>query len=293
MTQFWQYVVSGFSTGSIYALVALGLALIYRSTRILNFAHGDISTAGTFFAFTLIGLQLPFGLTFALALVFGAALAMSFYFCVLLPAQRREATQLGQIILTLGLGLILQGLVSRFGGTEPQSFPFPLSDTKIYTFGKLVISQLSLGTIGIGLLTSMLLYLLVQKTRIGLAMRATSENLPAAQTMGIPTRQILALSWGLAAALGVLAGIFLAPALLLDPFFMLEPFLKGFAAAILGGLNSLPGAIVGGLILGVAESLAGGFISVAFKNTLAFLIIILVLLVRPEGLLGKEFKERV
>ncbi|MEJ2101186.1 MAG: branched-chain amino acid ABC transporter permease [Desulfobacterales bacterium] len=293
MTQFWQYVVSGLSTGSIYALVALGLALIYRSTRILNFAHGDISTAGTFFAFTLIGLQLPFLLTFTLALLFGAALAMSFYFCVLIPAQRREATQLGQIILTLGLGLILQGLVSRFGGTEPQSFPFPLSDTKIYTFGKLVISQLGLGTIGIGLLTCILLYLLVQKTRIGLAMRATSENLPAAQTMGIPTRQILALSWGLAAALGVLAGIFLAPALLLDPFFMLEPFLKGFAAAILGGLNSLPGAIVGGLILGVAESLAGGFLSVAFKNTLAFLIIILVLLVRPEGLLGKEFKERI
>jgi branched-chain amino acid transport system permease protein len=293
MTQFWQYVVSGLSIGSIYALVALGLALIYRSTRILNFAHGDISTAGTFFAFTLIGLQLPFGLTFTLALVFGAALAMSFYFGVLIPAQRREATQLGQIILTVGLGLILQGLVARFGGTEPQSFPFPLSDTKIYSFGTLVISQLSLGTIGIGLLTCLLLYLLVQKTRIGLAMRATSENLPAAQTMGIPTRQILALSWGLAAALGVLAGIFLAPALLLDPFFMLEPFLKGFAAAILGGLNSLPGAIVGGLILGVAESLAGGFISVAFKNTLAFLIIILVLLVRPEGLLGKEFKERV
>lgn len=293
MTQFWQYVVSGLSTGSIYALVALGLALIYRSTRILNFAHGDITTAGTFIAFTLIGLQLPFGLTFALALMFGAALAMSFYFCILIPAQRREATQLGQIILTLGLGLILQGLVARFGGTEPQSFPFPLSDNKIYTFGTLVISQLSLGTIGIGLLTCMLLYLLVQKTRIGLAMRATSENLPAAQTMGIPTRRILALSWGLAAALGVLAGIFLAPALLLDPFFMLEPFLKGFAAAILGGLNSLPGAIVGGLILGVAESLAGGFISVAFKNTLAFLIIILVLLVRPEGLLGKEFKERV
>jgi branched-chain amino acid transport system permease protein len=293
MTQFWQYVVSGLSIGSIYALVALGLALIYRSTRILNFAHGDISTAGTFFAFTLIGLQLPFGLTFTLALVFGAALAMSFYFGVLIPAQRREATQLGQIILTVGLGLILQGLVARFGGTEPQSFPFPLSDTKIYSFGTLVISQLSLGTIGIGLLTCLLLYLLVQKTRIGLAMRATSENLPAAQTMGIPTRQILALSWGLAAALGVLAGIFLAPALLLDPFFMLEPFLKGFAAAILGGLNSLPGAIIGGLILGVAESLAGGFISVAFKNTLAFVIIILVLLFRPEGLLGKEFKERV
>lgn len=293
MTLFFQYLVSGLATGSIYALVALGLALIYRSTRILNFAHGDITTAGTFMALTLLSLNLPFALAFILAIVFGMVLAMAFYFCVLVPAQRREATQLGQIILTLGLGLILQGLVAYFGGTVPQAFPFPLSDIKIYHLGEVVVSQLSLGTFFIGLFACLLFYLLVQKTRIGLAMRATSENLPAAQTMGIPTRKVLAFSWGLAALLGVIAGLFLAPALLLDPFFMLEPFLKGFAAAILGGLNSLPGAIVGGLILGVAESLAGGFISIAFKNTLAFVIIILVLLFRPEGLLGKEFKERV
>jgi branched-chain amino acid transport system permease protein len=293
MTLFFQYLVSGLATGSIYALVALGLALIYRSTRILNFAHGDITTAGTFMAFTLLSLNLPFALAFVIAIVFGSVLAMAFYFCVLVPAQRREATQLGQIILTLGLGLILQGLVAYFGGTVPQAFPFPLSDIKIYHLGEVVVSQLSLGTFFISLFACLLFYLLVQKTRIGLAMRATSENLPAAQTMGIPTRKVLAFSWGLAALLGVIAGLFLAPALLLDPFFMLEPFLKGFAAAILGGLNSLPGAIVGGLILGVAESLAGGFISIAFKNTLAFVIIILVLLFRPEGLLGKEFKERV
>jgi branched-chain amino acid transport system permease protein len=241
----------------------------------------------------LLGLGLHYGLAFPLAVLFGSVIAMAFYFCVLVPAQRREATQLGQIILTLGLGLILQGLNAYFGGTDVQSFPFPLSDTRIYRFGEVVISELSLGTLSVGLLASLLFYLLVQKTRLGLAMRATSENLPAAQTMGIPTRQILALSWGMASSLGVLAGLFLAPALLLDPFFMLEPFLKGFAAAILGGLNSLPGAIVGGLILGVAESLAGGFLSIAFKNTLAFLIIILVLLVRPEGLLGKEFRERI
>ena len=293
MTLFFQYLVSGLATGSIYALVALGLALIYRSTRILNFAHGDITTAGTFMALTLLSLNLPFALAFILAIVFGMVLAMAFYFCVLVPAQRREATQLGQIILTLGLGLILQGLVAYFGGTVPQAFPFPLSDIKIYHLGEVVVSQLSLGTFFISLFACLLFYLLVQKTRIGLAMRATSENLPAAQTMGIPTRKVLAFSWGLAALLGVIAGLFLAPALLLDPFFMLEPFLKGFAAAILGGLNSLPGAIAGGLILGVAESLAGGFISIAFKNTLAFVIIILVLLFRPEGLLGKEFKERV
>jgi branched-chain amino acid transport system permease protein len=317
MEKLLQYTVSGLATGAVYALVALGLAVIYRSTRILNFAHGDISTAGTFAAFLLMSMNLPaymsaklggaapswwiawlptnlpFGLAAALGLLFGSAVAMLFYFVILAPAQRRDATQLGQIILTLGLGLIIQGLVSYFGGTEPQSFPFPLSEFKIYKFGSIAVSQLSLGTLGISLLGCLLFYLLVQKTRLGLAMRATSENLPAAQTLGIPTRKILALSWGLAAILGVLAGLFLAPSLILDPFFMLEPFLKGFAAAILGGLNSLPGAILGGIILGVAEAWAGGFISIALKNTLAFLIIIVVLLVRPEGLLGEEFKERV
>ncbi|MDQ7781446.1 MAG: branched-chain amino acid ABC transporter permease [Desulfomonilaceae bacterium] len=293
MERFFQYAISGLSTGAVYALVALGLVLIYRSTRILNFAHGDVTTAGTFVAFTLLAFNVPFVVAAVLALLFGAVLAMAFYFSILVPAQRRDATQLGQIILTLGLGLILQGLIAYFGGTEPQSFPFPLSEYTIYKVGGIIVSQLSLGTLAAGLIAAFLFYLLVQRTRLGLAMRATSENLPAAQTLGIPTRRILALSWGLAAVLGILAGLFLAPALLLDPFFMLEPFLKGFAAAILGGLNSLPGAIVGGLILGVAEALTGGFVSIAFKNTLAFVVIIVVLLLRPEGLLGEEFKERV
>ncbi|MEW6351919.1 MAG: branched-chain amino acid ABC transporter permease [Thermodesulfobacteriota bacterium] len=299
MDTFLKYTVSGLTTGSVYALVALGLALVYRSTRILNFAHGDISTAGTFVAFAMLssGIAMGAGVKFALAAVVGlcagAAIAVAFYFVILVPAQRRDATQLGQIILTLGLGLVIQGLVNYYGGTEPHSFPFPLSEISGFKLREVRISELSLGTMGIGLLSCLLFYLLVQKTRLGLAMRATSENLQAAQTLGIPTRRVLALSWGFSAFLGVLAGLFLAPALFLDPFFMLEPFLKGFAAAILGGLNSLPGAILGGLILGVAEALAGGYISIAFKNTMAFLIIILVLLVRPEGLLGEEFKERV
>ncbi len=293
MELFFQYSISGLSQGSLYALVALGIALVYRSSRVLNFAHGDVTTAGTFVAFALITMNLSWWLSIVLALLFSAILSMAFYFAVLIPAQRREATHLGQVILTLGFGLILQGLVLHFGDTEPQTFPFPLSDTKVYEFGGVVISHLSLGTLATGIVGSLIFYLLIQKTRIGLAMRATSENLQAAQTLGIPTRRVLALAWGLAAILGVIAGVFLAAALLVDPFYMLEPFLKGFAAAILGGLNSLPGAIVGGLILGVAEALAGGYISIAFKNTLAFVIIIIVLLFRHEGLLGKEFIERV
>lgn len=294
MERILQYTVSGLSQGSLYALVAIGVVLIYRSNRVLNFAHGDVTTAGTFIALSFILMKMNWWLAAILALILGALISIIFYFAILIPAQRREATPLGQVILTLGFGLILQGLILRFCNTaEPQNFPFPLSDTKVFMFGDIIVSHLSIGTLVVGIVGSLLFYLLIQKTRIGLAMRATSENLQAAQTLGIPTRGILALSWGMAAFIGVLAGLFLAAQLLIDPFFMLEPFLKGFAAAILGGLNSLPGAIVGGLTLGVVEALFGGFISVAFKNTLAFLIIIVVLVFRPEGLLGKEFIERI
>lgn len=294
MENFLQYTFSGLATGGVYALVALGLALIYRSTRILNFAAGDLATAGTFIAFFGLSYNLPFFAAAILGLAGGALIAMLFYFVILVPAQRRDANQLSQIILTVGLGLIIQGLVVYFGGTQPQTFSFPLSEFKVYEFIKGVyVNQLSLGTLIISLVACIVFYGLVQKTKLGLAMRATSENLQAAQTLGIPTRRVLALSWGMAAFLGVLAGLFLAPALILDPFFMLEPFLKGFAAAILGGLNSLPGGIIGGLILGVTEAWAGGYISIAFKNSFAFVVIIIVLLIRPEGLLGEEFKERV
>ena len=293
MERFLQYAFAGLSAGSTYALVALGLVLVYQASRVLNFAHGDVAAMATFVAYTLLAAQLPFGLAVALAILAGSGAAVLFYFGILVPAQRRDANLLGQVILTLGLGLVLQGLAAFVWGTEPQPFRFPLSDTRIWRLGVVSMSELAVGKLVVGLLASLLLYTLVQRTRTGLAMRAISENLPAAQTLGIPTRRLLALNWGVAAALGATAGILLAPSLFLDPYFMLDPFLKGFAAAILGGLNSLPGAILGGLLLGIAESLSGAYIAIQFKNTLAFLIIVVVLLVRPEGLLGREFKERV
>ena len=293
MEKLLQYSFTGLAAGSLYALVALGIVLIYRSTRVLNFAHADIATLATFVSFSLLTNEYSFPVALGLSLITGAAVGIAFYFVVLVRAQREGANLLGMVILTLGLALVIQGGVVWQWGAEPVSLPFPISDTKTYKVGLVVMSQLALATLAAGLVGSLLLYLLVQKTRLGLAMRATSENVMAAQTLGIPTRMVLSVSWGVASALGVVAGIFLAPALLLDPFFMLDPFLKGFAAAVLGGLNSLPGAVVGALLLGVAESLTGAYLTIQFKNTLAFVIIIVVLLLRPEGLLGKEFKERV
>ncbi len=293
MDRFLQYAVTGLSAGSLYALVALGLVLIYKSTRVLNFAHGDVATLGTFAAFALVSRGYSFAIAFPAALLTGALAAVLFYFGALAPAQRKGATLLGQVILTIGLALIVQGFVVYAFGTEPDRMPFPLSDSASRQIGPVYVSELSLGTLAAAVAACGGVYLVVQRTRLGLAMRAVSENLMAAQTLGIPTRRVLAFAWGAASALSVLAGLFLAPALLLDPFFMLDPFLKGFAAAVLGGLGSLPGAVAGGLLLGVAESLAGAYAGIEFKKSLAFLVILAVLLVRPEGLFGKPFKERV
>ncbi len=287
-----QYAIGGLATGSLYALVALGIVLLYRSSRILNFAHGDLATFATFIAFTLLTtFHLPFALATLGSLAAAAILGTTFYLVVL--RRTKEATLLGVIVITLGLSLVLSGATARVWGTDTKVFPFPLSDTTVYHLGSLVISQISIGSFLVGWLLMAALYVLVQYTKPGLAMRAVSQNLTAAQVLGIPAKRIFAFTWALASALGAAAGILLAPALLLDPFMMLDPFLKGFAAAVLGGIDSLPGAMIGGLLLGVAEALFGGYVSIRFKTTLAFLIIIAVLVVRPEGILGREYHRRV
>jgi branched-chain amino acid transport system permease protein len=156
-----------------------------------------------------------------------------------------------------------------------------------------VISHANLGTILAGLVLMAALYVLVQRTDLGLAMRAVSQDVDAAAALGIPVRRLHALTWALASALAGAAGVLLAPVVYLDPFMMLDPFLKGFAAAVLGGMDSLPGAVVGGFLLGVAESVFAGYVSIKFKTTLALAVIILVLMIRHEGLLGREYRRRV
>lgn len=290
MTQFGQYLVGGLATGSLYALVALGIVLLYRSSRVLNFAHGDVATLAAFVAFTLLGRAVSFPIAITISLAAAAMLGAAFFLFILRPA--REATLLGKIVMTLGLALVLSGVMQLIWGADEQVFPFPLSDTKVYRLGQVVVSQMSLGTIAVGLALMGLLYVLVQRTRTGLAMRAISQDTLAAQALGIPTRRIHALTWGLASALGGAAGVLLAPVVYLDPFMMLDPFLKGFAAAVLGGMDSMPGAVAGGFLLGIVESVFAGYISFKFKTTLAFAIIILVLMIRPEGLLGREHRRR-
>lgn len=287
-----QYVIGGLAAGGLYALVALGIVLLYRTSRILNFAHGDLATFGTFIAFSLlVTYHSPFAIASAGALLITGVIGAAFYYLILRPA--RDASLLSKIVITLGFALLLQGASTLLWGTDTKVLPFPLSDARVYRLGGLVVSQISIGSFLIGLVLMGLVYVLVQRTKVGLAMRAVSQNLVAAQALGIPAKSIFALTWGLASALGATAGILLAPVALLDPSMMLDPFLKGFSAAVLGGIDSPPGAVAGGLLLGVIEAVFAGYVSVRFKTTLAFLIIIAVLIVRPEGMLGREYKRRV
>jgi branched-chain amino acid transport system permease protein len=287
-----QFIVGGLAVGSLYALVALGIVLLYRTSRVLNFAHGDLATFGTFLAFALLtAARWPVSASAGVGLLATAVVGAAFFFLIIRPA--KESTLLGKIVITLGLALILQGATVVLWGTDTKTFPFPLSDTKVYRLSGVVISQLSVGSFAVGLALMAGLYGLVQHTRLGLAMRAVSQDTTAAQVLGIPVKRIFALTWGLASGLGAASGILLAPVTLLDPYMMLDPFLKGFAAAVLGGIDSMPGAAAGGLVLGVVESLFAGYVSVRFKTTLGFLIIIAVLIVRPEGLFGQEYKRRV
>jgi branched-chain amino acid transport system permease protein len=287
-----QYVIGGLAAGGLYALVALGIVLLYRTSRILNFAHGDLATFGTFIAFSLlVTYHSSFAIASAGALLITGVIGAAFYYLILRPA--RDASLLSKIVITLGFALLLQGASTLLWGTDTKVLPFPLSDARVYRLGGLVVSQISIGSFLIGLVLMGLLYVLVQRTKVGLAMRAVSQNLVAAQALGIPAKSIFALTWGLASALGATAGILLAPVALLDPSMMLDPFLKGFSAAVLGGIDSPPGAVAGGLLLGVIEAVFAGYVSVRFKTTLAFLIIIAVLIVRPEGMLGREYKRRV
>lgn len=285
-----QYLLNGIATGALYSVIALGIVLVYRTSRLLNFAHGDLAMVAVFLVWSF-SRPLGFPGAVAVALLAATALGAAFSFGVL--QQVKEATLLGQVVLTLGFSQVLSGAALVVWGADSKPFPFPLSSVVTYRLGGAVISQLTLGSLVIALVLMAGLYLLIQQTRVGLAMRAYSQDPEAARLLGLPTRRLLAFTWGVAALLGTAAGMLLAPVTFLHPYFMLTPFLKGFTAAVLGGLDSVPGAIVGGFLLGVMESLFAGYVSLRFVSTLSFALIVVMLLVRPEGLLGRVFQRRV
>ncbi len=289
---FLQLIVNGIAIGSLYALVALGLVLVYKTTEVLNFAQGAVGMVATFVAYGMIkALGWPFPAAFLGACIFGFVLGVLIEFLLLRRAEK--PTALGLIIITLGCEMILYGLAARFGGTDTKSLPSPFSGVDVYHLGNVVVSRLNLVIMATALILMAALFSFFKFTRVGIAMKAVAQNEEAAKIMGIKVARVRALTWGIASMLGAVAAVLIAPITLLDPNMMLDPLLKAFAAAVLGGMESLPGAAVGGWILGIVENLVGGYVSTELKTTVAFLVIVIVLCVRPSGLMARHYKKKV
>lgn len=287
-----QLLVSGLVTGSLYALVALGLVIIYKTSHVLNFAQGEMAMVGTFVAFTLLEtLRLPFLLAFFLALGLSFLLGVLIEIAFLRPAKSQSL--LGLIIITLGVQQILYGTAGWTWGYDTKTFPAPFSDSKLYRIGGAAISEASLGILIVSVILMLTLLLFFRYARTGIAMRAIAQNLTTARLMGVRGPWIYSVTWGIASVLGAVAGILIAPITFLDPNMMFNPLLKAFAAATLGGMNSLAGAVVGGGTLGILENLVGGYLTPELKDSVAFFVIVIVLCVRPSGILGRHYTRRV
>lgn len=285
--------VGGLAAGAVYALMALGLVLIYKTTDVVNFGHGDMATVSTFVAYALaVQAGWPVLAAALLAMGFAALLGAAVELGLLQPARLRHASVLGLVVVTLGVGLTLNGLAGIVWGHDVKSFPFLLTGPPLRA-GQLTIPVDQLLNLAAGVALAAALYLFFRFSDLGVAMRAVLSNRTAAQLVGIPIRWVFALSWALGSVLGAVAGILAAPLLYLEPNRMVDLLLRGFAAAVLGGMDSLPGAVLGGALLGVLENLAGTYGSIDLKASLAFVVIVLVLVVRPHGLLGAGRVRRV
>ncbi len=289
---FLQLIVSGISIGSIYALVALAMVIIYKTSEVPNFAQGEMAMLSTFVAFMLlVSFGQPFVISFAGALVFAIVLGVFLEFVFLRRA--KDPNVLSLILITLGFEMMIYGVASWKWGAEQQSFPFPVSDFDIVNVGPAVISYLNIATLLVTLFLMLILFLFFRYTKVGIAMKATQQNMLAARINGIRANRILSITWGMSSLIGAVAGMMLAPIATLDPNLMLDPLLKGFASAVLGGMTTLVGSAIGGYILGIIETLFGGYLSLQFKSIVAFLIIVLVLCFKPSGLFAKHYVRRV
>jgi len=285
-----QFIASGLTVGAIYALVALGFSIIYNASGAINFAQGEFVMIGGMSAVTFVGAGLPLWAAVPLAVLAAGGVGLLLEKLAIEPARRADTVTL--IIITIGASLLLRGMAQVLWDKRVHPLPAFSGDKPLQLLGATVLPQ-SLWVLAGAALAVAGLSWFFGRTLFGKAMRATAFNPLAARLMGINTRQVLLASFGLAAMLGALAGVLVAPITftLYDTGVMLG--LKGFAAAMLGGLGSFPGAVLGGLLLGLVEGLGAGFVSSAYKDAIAFVIILAVLFFMPGGLLGARRSDRV
>jgi branched-chain amino acid transport system permease protein len=292
-TEFFQQVAAGIRDGGIYASLALAIVIIYRSTRVINFAQGEMATFTTFVAWSLMNHGLSFWAAFPIVLAIAFAGGVAIERTVIRPVE--SASTVTIIIVTLGLALLLNGLTSVIWGGGERQFDGPFS-TRTIDVGGVPISLQDIGIVVVSVVLVGLLGLFFRYTKLGLGLRAAALNPSSSRLVGVRVGWMLAFGWGLAAVLGAVAGMMIAPVVFLDPNMMQTVLLYAFAAAILGGLDSPVGAVVGGLILGLTIDLLGryvGWIGSTLKLPVALLLILVLLLFRPAGLFGKVAVRRV
>ena len=285
-----QYLLSGLTVGAIYALVALGFSIIYNASHVINFAQGEFVMIGGMATVSLAGAGLPLPLAALGAVALAALIGMALARFAVQPA--RGASVVTLIIITIGAAILLRGLASIVWDKRIHALPAFSGDQPINVAGATLAPQ-SLWVIGVTALAVAALWGFFNRTLTGKAILAVSHNRLAAQLVGISVQRVLLVSFALSAALGALAGILIGPITFTSWDVGLLLGLKGFAAAILGGMGSGPGAVVGGLTLGLLESLGAGYLSSAYKDAIAFIVMLAVLMLMPGGLLGGRATERV
>lgn len=292
MQNFSQLLLSGVSLGCVYALIALGFVLIYKATEIVNFAQGELMMVGAFTALVLMVVGgLPFWIA-AIAAVLGTAAAGAAIERVVIRSVIGQP-QFTTILLTIGLAYMIRGLVTMIPGigSDTHTLVVPYKGVT-WTFGGMVLSAEQLAVIVITAVLCLALFLMFRFTRIGVAMQAASQNQIAAAYVGIPVQGLNTLVWALTAGVAALAGLALAPFTFVHGN-MGFIGLKAFPAAVIGGFSSLPGAIVGGLSIGIVESLSGYFLPEGFKEIAAYVVVLIVLVVMPNGIFGENTRKRV
>ena len=290
--QLVQQLINGISLGSIYALIALGYTMVYGIIKLINFAHGDIYMVGAYVAFfATTYLKLSFFPALLLAMIVAAIVGVVIERLAYRPL--RYAPRIAVLITAIGVSLLLEYGGILLVSPQPRTFP-AIFQAEVYTFGNIVVNSQQILILAVALSLMVILTYVVQRTKIGKAMRAVSFDTDAARLMGIDVDRVISITFAigsaLAAAAGMLVGVYYNS---IDPLMGIMPGLKAFVAAVLGGIGVIPGAMVGGILMGIIEALVSGFISSTFRDAAAFAILIIILLFKPSGLLGKNVREKV
>ena len=290
--QFLQLVISGIAQGCIYGLIALGFVLIYKATETVSFAQGDLMMLGAFgglAGMTMLGF--PFWLAVPAAIAAMTLFGVLTERVVIRPILGQPAFSI--VMLTIGIGYVARGLITMLPGigTDTHTLPVPYRNVT-WNAGGLILSAEHMVVIVVTALLCLGLFAMFRYSKLGIAMQASSQNQLAAYYMGIPVKRLNGLVWGLAAAVAAIAGLLLAPITFVHANMGLIG-LKAFPAAVVGGFGSLPGAIVGGLVIGIVESLSGFYLPDGFKDTAAYIVVLIMLMVKPNGLFGEKLRKKV